>query len=221
MDVLLPCLQAGHRNPGGRASQRRTGLRGGFPAIREKNREFRENRAVWQMAKSRPSERSKISLLEDNSLELGPGNFIAPNREYIETSRDLQRLAGSTARERYDKGNFQARLACMNSSPPSSRTLTASGKPSTANIFCTEVFFAGAFGIMGRGHYAAFQMAGATTSQNPFAGILRLIAAARGERLAKPTPLKEGARMKRFRDNQSGRCGSTECGKFPLQWEST
>src|ERR1700730_5129028 len=33
-----------------------------FPANREKNREFRENRAVWQkVAKSRPSERSKIS----------------------------------------------------------------------------------------------------------------------------------------------------------------
>ena len=30
--------------------QRRTSLRGGFPAIREKNREFRENRAVWQKA---------------------------------------------------------------------------------------------------------------------------------------------------------------------------
>jgi hypothetical protein len=47
------------------------------------------------LAKSRRSERSKISLLEDNSLEIGTGNFIAPNREFIETSRDLQRLAGN------------------------------------------------------------------------------------------------------------------------------
>ena len=46
-----------------------------FPANREKNREFRENRAVWRkVAKSRPSERSKIRLLEDNSLEIGTGN---------------------------------------------------------------------------------------------------------------------------------------------------
>jgi hypothetical protein len=43
-----------------------------FPAIRENNREFYENRAV--LAKSRPSERSKIRLLEDNSLEIGTGN---------------------------------------------------------------------------------------------------------------------------------------------------
>jgi hypothetical protein len=28
-------------------------------------------------------------------LEIGTGNFIAPNREFIETSRDLQRLAGN------------------------------------------------------------------------------------------------------------------------------
>jgi hypothetical protein len=41
------------------------------------------------LAKSRPKERSKISLLEDNSLEIGTGNFIAPNREFIETSRDF------------------------------------------------------------------------------------------------------------------------------------
>jgi hypothetical protein len=52
-------------------------------------------RKSGRLAKSRPSERSKISLLEDNSLEIGTENFIAPNREFIETSRDLQRLAGN------------------------------------------------------------------------------------------------------------------------------
>ena len=36
-----------------------------------------------------PTERSKISLLEDNSLEMGTGNFIAQNREFIETSREF------------------------------------------------------------------------------------------------------------------------------------
>ena len=36
-----------------------------------------------------PSERSKISLLEDNSLETGTGNFIAQNREFIKTSREF------------------------------------------------------------------------------------------------------------------------------------
>ena len=58
-----------------------------FPAIREKN--------SGRLAKSRPSERSKISSLEDNSLEIGTGNFIAPNREFIKPSRELQRLAGN------------------------------------------------------------------------------------------------------------------------------
>jgi hypothetical protein len=41
------------------------------------------------LAKSRPSERSKISLLEDNSLEIGTGNFIAPNSEFIKPSREF------------------------------------------------------------------------------------------------------------------------------------
>jgi hypothetical protein len=51
----------------------------------------------FQSQACRLVERSKISLLEDNSLEIGTGNFIAPNREFIETSRDLQRLARPAA----------------------------------------------------------------------------------------------------------------------------
>jgi hypothetical protein len=42
-----------------------------------------------RLAKSRPSERSKISSLEDNSLEIGTGNFIASNREFIKPSREF------------------------------------------------------------------------------------------------------------------------------------
>src|ERR1700730_8995001 len=46
-------------------------------------------RKSGRLARICPSERSKISLLEDNSLETGTGNFIAQNREFIETNREF------------------------------------------------------------------------------------------------------------------------------------
>jgi hypothetical protein len=53
------------------------------------------------------TERSKISLLEDNSLETGTGNLIAQNREFIETSREfsasLQGIVASS-RQRQREG---------------------------------------------------------------------------------------------------------------------
>src|ERR1700730_4855463 len=41
-------------------------------------------RKSGRLARIFPSERSKISLLEDNSLETGTGNFIAQNREFMD-----------------------------------------------------------------------------------------------------------------------------------------
>jgi hypothetical protein len=35
------------------------------------------------------AEALRAALLDDNSLEIGTGNFVAQNREFIETSREF------------------------------------------------------------------------------------------------------------------------------------
>ena len=50
---------------------------------------FREEVQRGSIRRICPTERSKISLLEDNSLEIGTGNSIAPNSEFIKPSREF------------------------------------------------------------------------------------------------------------------------------------
>src|ERR1700730_18083224 len=64
---------------------------------------------LGRCARPCPTERSKISLLEDNSLEIGTGNFIAPNREFIETSREFAASSGNCPpRYRFSRNSSQA-----------------------------------------------------------------------------------------------------------------
>jgi hypothetical protein len=67
-------------------------------------------RKSGRLARICPSERSKISLLEDNSLETGTGNFIAQNREFIETSREF---AASCRELSAGRGKFPGRATTV------------------------------------------------------------------------------------------------------------
>jgi hypothetical protein len=63
-------------------------------------------RISGRLARICPLERSKISWLEDNSLKTGTGNFIAQNKEFIETSREFAASCGELSAER---GKFPGR----------------------------------------------------------------------------------------------------------------
>ncbi len=67
-------------------------------------------RKFGRLARICPSERSKISLLEDNSLETRTGNFIAQNREFIETSREF---AASCRELSAGRGKFPGRATTV------------------------------------------------------------------------------------------------------------
>jgi hypothetical protein len=76
---------------------------GKFPANRENNREFYENRAIRR--KYTRQNGSKISLLQNNSLGIGTGKLFAPNRVFIEANREfvascreLSAMRGNSAR---------------------------------------------------------------------------------------------------------------------------
>src|ERR1700730_17255138 len=67
-------------------------------------------RKSGRLARICPSEHSKISLLEDNSLETGTGNLIAQNREFIETSREF---AASCRELSAGRGKFPGRATTV------------------------------------------------------------------------------------------------------------
>src|ERR1700730_8900858 len=79
---------------------------------------------LGRCARPCPTERSKISLLEDNSLEIGTGNFIAQSREFIETSREFAASSGNCPpRHRFSRNSGQASQTFQ---PPNPATLGSS-----------------------------------------------------------------------------------------------
>jgi len=62
------------------------------------------------LAKSRPSERSKISLLEDNSLEIGTGKLIRAEQGIYRAEQGICSVSQGIAHHGIDSAAIEVKL---------------------------------------------------------------------------------------------------------------